>query len=153
VRDKSTVTIGQGLQLRAATADDRTFLYDLHRVAMHDYVDATWGWTESDQQERFDRRFDPSLVRIVVLEWRDIGALTVTRMPLELVLGNIEILPAFQGRGIGTRVVQALLAEANTKQLPLTLQVLKANPRARSLYERLGFRRVSETTTHDLMRG
>jgi ribosomal protein S18 acetylase RimI-like enzyme len=146
------VQLDGGLLLRPAKDDDRSFLYDLHRLAMREYVDATWGWSEPEQEERFRRAFDPRSIQIVVQEGRDIGALTVIRAPDELVLGNIEILPALQGKGIGSRVVRVLLAEADASRIPLRLQVLKTNPRARSLYERLGLRVVSETVTHDVMR-
>ena len=35
---------------------------------------------------------------------------------------------------------------------PVTLQVLRANPRARALYERLGFVATGETAEHVLLR-
>jgi RimJ/RimL family protein N-acetyltransferase len=35
---------------------------------------------------------------------------------------------------------------------PLTLRVLHANPRARALYERLGFQAFKEIETHTYMR-
>jgi putative acetyltransferase len=152
VSDTSILSLGKGLELREATGDDRAFLFGLHRLAMREYVQATWGWTEPDQQERFRLNFEPSRIQVLVAEGRDIGALTVLRTPKELVLGNIEILPAFQRQGIGSRVVRALLAEANVRRVPLSLQVLKTNPRARALYERLGFRQISETLTHYVMR-
>ena len=57
------------------------------------------------------------------------------------------MLPAYQGRGIGTALIMALVTEANQQRVPLTLQVLKVNP-ARRLYERLGFVVRDETAMH-----
>lgn len=59
----------------------------------------------------------------------------------------MALLPEFQGRGIGTKLIQAVMGEAAGLGLPLRLQVLKAN-RARRLYERLGFHVYAETATH-----
>jgi ribosomal protein S18 acetylase RimI-like enzyme len=63
----------------------------------------------------------------------------------------VEILPAFRGRGLGSAIVRDLLAEAHARSVPVTLQVLKENPRARGLYERLGFAVTGETDTKHLM--
>ena len=51
---------------------------------------------------------------------------------------DIAVLPCWRGQGIGTCCLQALLAAAGRRQLPVTLQVASDNP-ARRLYERLGF--------------
>ena len=48
-----------------------------------------------------------------------------------------------QRKGIGSRVIQALLRLARKKSKPVTLAVMKINP-ARALYERLGFRITHE---------
>jgi len=49
----------------------------------------------------------------------------------------------YQRRGIGTEVMQRLIAESNRVDLPIRLNVVKIN-RAVCLYERLGFRIVGE---------
>ena len=56
-------------------------------------------------------------------------------------------MPGQQSRGIGTPIITDLLAEATGAGLPVALSVEKDNPRARSLYLRLGFEVTGETDT------
>jgi ribosomal protein S18 acetylase RimI-like enzyme len=65
-----------------------------------------------------------------------------------MVLVVVEVLPEWQGQGIGTRVVSRVVQEAGG--VPVSLHVLKGNP-ARALYERLGFVIDGETATHVTM--
>lgn len=58
-------------------------------------------------------------------------------------LVQIQIAPAWQGAGIGSHLVRALLEQARQAGAVVRLSVLKANP-ARQLYERLGFAVVAE---------
>ncbi|HLM00911.1 MAG TPA: GNAT family N-acetyltransferase, partial [Pyrinomonadaceae bacterium] len=69
----------------------------------------------------------------------------------ETALVSIRLLPEFQNRGIGTKLIKDVLAASIAKNKPVRLQVLKINP-ARNLYERLGFEISGETGTHFLMR-
>ena len=48
-------------------------------------------------------------------------------------------MPACQGRGIGTFVIRRTVDEADRRGLNVQLAVLVQNPRARLLYERVGF--------------
>lgn len=137
--------------LRPAEATDFNFVYDLHRSAMRDYVDQTWGWDEDFQARVFKQWFDPARFQIVVVDGENVGLLSVERRLTELFLSTLEILPAYQRRGLGSEVIRSILAEAEAEQLPVALQVLKVNP-ARELYARLGFGVVGETPTHYLMR-
>ena len=138
------------VQLRPASAQDCDFLYQLHKATMQTYVAQTWGWDEEWQQAYFRQHFDPSVDQIVVFAGKDIGVLSVDKREREVRVAKIEILPEYQKQGIGTGLIDAVLEGAFREGLPVTLQVLKANPRI-GWYERLGFRVVGETQTHYLM--
>ena len=139
-------------QLRPACPADHAFLWHLKQQAMRIYVEKTWHrWIDEEQKEWFARNFFPEKTEVIVVDGRDAGRLEVVRSSKELILATIEISPEFQSRGIGAALVRDLQTEAKSASLPLRLQVLKANPRARQLYQRLDFRTIGETYTHHLM--
>jgi ribosomal protein S18 acetylase RimI-like enzyme len=137
--------------LRAATHRDAAFIYGLRVAGLREYVAQTWGWDDAVQAARFRAHFDPARYQVIVADGLNVGALAVEWRAGEVFLADIEVVPAWRGRGLGTAIVGAVLAEARRRRLPAALQVLKGNP-ARRLYERLGFRIVGETPTHYLMR-
>ena len=137
--------------LRQATEADYAFLFHLHQASMKDYVTQTWGWDEVVQQTRFRERFEPAHVQIVVVDDRDVGALSVKQEPNTLVLANLQLLPDAQKQGLGTAIIRTLLWQARPLRVSVSLQVLKVNP-ALKLYERLCFTVIGETATHYLMR-
>jgi ribosomal protein S18 acetylase RimI-like enzyme len=137
--------------LRQATAADYDFLYDLHVSAMREHITATYGWDEAFVQNHFRDHFDLTRSQIVVVNGREAGVVAVERRSSEVYLANIEVMPAYQGRGLGTAIIRDILAGAQAAGLPVALQVLKVNP-ARRLYDRLGFTITGETPTHFLMR-
>ncbi|MGI8855642.1 MAG: GNAT family N-acetyltransferase [Thermomicrobiales bacterium] len=137
-------------QLRPATAADYDFLYRLHVAAMRDLVARVWGWDDTWQEQFFADHFDPAPARIVVVGGEKVGVVAVVWGEADAFLANIEIFPAYQGRGLGTALIRHVIAEAAARGVPVRLQALKINP-ARRLYERLGFVVTGETETHDLM--
>jgi len=139
------------LTLRKATQQDFDFLYHLNRATMKEYVEQTWGWDEVWQQRYFRQHFDPAVRQIITFQGRDVGVLSVAEGEAEVFLDTVEVLPEYQGRGIGTCIINSVLTEAHRKDKPVVLQVLKVNP-ARRLYERLGFSVTGETSTHYLMK-
>jgi ribosomal protein S18 acetylase RimI-like enzyme len=52
-------------------------------------------------------------------------------------------MPDARGRGIGTIVLRHLFGIADRERRTVRAIVYRANPRARALYERLGFRDVA----------
>ena len=140
------------LAQRPARPADLDWLFQVHSAAMKRYVDATWGWDESWQVRHFADHFDPSAIDVIQWGDVDVGFARVSRRADAIALDALEILPAFQSRGIGSAYICRLIAEGSRSDLPVTLQVLKVNTRARLLYERLGFNCVDETATHHLMR-
>ncbi len=130
---------------RPATAADSEFCYRLHKAAMGDYITAIWGWDEEVQRDFHARAFNPGRWQIITADGDDIGMLDVERRPGEIYLARIELDPRCQGRGIGTRLISALIEEATHKDQDLVLDVLSVNHRAQALYQRLG---LAETARH-----
>jgi ribosomal protein S18 acetylase RimI-like enzyme len=137
--------------LRDVADDDYAFLYALHEQTLRSYVERTWGWDDADQHIRFRAEFDSvPRMKIVVCEGQDVGVLAVEESASSLFVRLVEIAPAWQRRGLGTRILETVAESGRSRGLPTRLQVLKVNP-ARRLYERLGFKEVGETPTHYIM--
>lgn len=133
--------------LRQAEPDDLEFLWKLHIASMKDYVEATWGWDESWQRETYVRDYEPESAQIIQFGNEDVGLLAVGSLGAFTFLKQTSLLPEFQCKGIGTHVINDVLARAHGNGCPVLLQVLKVNP-AKRLYERLGFTVCGETETH-----
>jgi ribosomal protein S18 acetylase RimI-like enzyme len=86
----------------------------------------------------------------IMLDEEPIGRLLVNRPDDEIHLVDIALLPAMQGRGIGTTLIRNLLDEGDHRGLPVRLKVMKGNPAA-LLYERLGFVKTGESDMHNHM--
>ncbi len=138
--------------LQPASTEDRDFLFELNRTTMKAYVDATWGWDEDEQVAYFDRHFDPARFQIVHAQNDAIGVLAIEESPDEIYLATIQLLPQWQGRGIGSAIVRSILERGAIAGKPVTLRVLHSNPRATRLYELLGFKTVRAIETHTYMR-
>lgn len=132
----------RGCALRVATGGDEEFLYELHRDAMRDYVEITWGWNETWQRAHFARNYAPLRNAVIVRTGpapTDIGRISLTRHWGWIFLRDIELAADERGRGIGSAILAAVIALAKMSERHVELNVLACNP-ARHLYERLGFR-------------
>jgi ribosomal protein S18 acetylase RimI-like enzyme len=143
--------VSEQITLRTAQPEDLEFLFELLKASLGPYVEQTYGpWQEDVQRARFFESTRPETHEVVECECRRIGCLKVERRPNEIRLQRVFLLPEFQNRGIGSRLVRELLSEARSGGLPIRLRVFKVNP-AQDLYRRLGFTVTGETETHVLM--
>jgi ribosomal protein S18 acetylase RimI-like enzyme len=102
-----------------------------------------WVWDEQVQRDFQARAFDPHRWQIITVGGQDVGMLDVEYRPGEVYLARIGIHPGLQGHGIGTRLISALIDEAEQKGQDLVLDVLIVNRRAQVLYQRLGMKEVA----------
>jgi ribosomal protein S18 acetylase RimI-like enzyme len=136
---------------RAATDTDYEQMWCLHVDAMRDYVAATWGWEDELQERLFRDRWQRKLAERVLVDGSIVAAWLIEHRPDDIFLSFVEVASSHQGRGIGTVIVRRVLSEAAAARLPARLRVLRSNPGARRLYERLGFTVEKETATHFCM--
>lgn len=131
----------EDVRLRPGIAADDEFLYDLHRRALGDVIEATWGPWDDDVQREFHRKwFVPETVEIVLVGDRPAGMVQAAMTDATtFYISRIEIAPDVQGGGVGTTLLRGLLERARSSGAnAVELHVLQLN-RARELYERLGF--------------
>lgn len=127
-----TEKVMHNISLRVATNEDAAFALHVTEACMRVYAEQTWGsW---DGRADFDLACD----KIIQLAEHDIGLIGVDRRSDCWFLNKLYLLPAYQKQGFGSYVLQRLIKDAKSAQVPLRLTVLEVNP-ARRLYERHGF--------------
>jgi ribosomal protein S18 acetylase RimI-like enzyme len=138
-------------ELRRARASDHGFVERLYLDTMQPLLTQLDSWNERGVLSRFKRSFKLRETKIIGVDGQDIGFLQVSEDQDAVTLAQIHIESAFRCRGIGTRLVQALLSDAAAKSKPVLLSVVRGN-RAGALYERLGFLIANEDATKLHMR-
>lgn len=88
-----------------------------------------------------------------IVEWggQPVGRFWLDEWPDQIRLVDIALLANCRGSGIGTRLVEGVLARAAAAGKPVTIHVESFNPALR-LYERLGFERVDTNGVYYLMK-
>jgi N-acetylglutamate synthase-like GNAT family acetyltransferase len=127
------VTIG----FRQAQQGDIDYLLQLRKATMEEHL-VVAGLILSDQQhlDRIYECFADS--SIILMNNQPIGLIKLGVFPDKLHIRQLQISPQYQGKGIGGKVLTLIKEKAKGRRLPLTLNVLLANP-VISLYLRLGF--------------
>ena len=148
------------ITLRPAHPDDAPFLFDLYAGTRRAEMQA-WGLDDAmldqmlrmqfnGQQGTYSIQFAQADHHIIIHEDQPVGRILIDRSGPELVLVDVALLPALRGRGIGTRLLEELLAEAAEAGRPVRLKVLLTNP-ARRLYQRLGFIGLGDDGVYEQM--
>ena len=99
------------------------------------------------QRQQYDYSYPQAESGIVLQDDLPIGRMLVDKTACEITLIDIALLPEHRNAGLGTDLIQDLLAEAVVARKPVRLHVLKSNPAMR-LYERLGFSRVGDQSMY-----
>lgn len=127
---------------RAVKHEDLDFLLKLRKKSMSAHLaDANIKLTNEQHLERIKEHYYDS--HIILRDRKPIGLLKLGVVALKdtsksLHIRQLQILPEYQGQGIGSKVLSVVKKKALQLQLPITLNVLLKNP-ARGLYLRHGF--------------
>lgn len=143
------------ITLRPFSGEYQDFLFHLYAsTRLHEIASLGWSPAQQEvflrmqfnaQQRWYEAAFTEAEHQLIFLEPEGlpVGRMLVTRDQNKNHLVDIALLSEHRGKGIGSQLLQELIAESRRKGVPLTLQVFKTNPAAR-LYERLGFTKSGE---------
>ena len=153
-------TSGDEITLRPENPGDREFLFRVYastRQAEMALVPWTleqkeaFIWMQFEAQSReYQQRFKAADFQIVLVNGAAAGRLYLDRRADEIRIVDITLLPEWRGRGIGSHLLGEVLAEGVRRGLPVSIHVEGSNP-ALTLYERLGFQKVSAYGIYWLM--
>ncbi len=137
------------IKLRKYNNNDYTFVYEIKKNAYKKYVEQCWGvYVEEEQQEYFKNFINQVKENAYIIQYdnKNIGFYNGKILKNgNYEIGNICIVPEYQGKGIGTKILKGILEKySNTN---IEIQYFKQNP-VGILYERLGFEKSGETNFH-----
>lgn len=134
--------------LRKSTKEDFMLSYDIRKNALGKYVEETWGWNEAWQLKYHENDFNTEILQIIEVGGNPAGTLESFEENGAIIVSGLYLAGEYQNRGIGESLMRKILGEANEKELPVKLQVLKVNGRAKKFYEMLNFKVYDENDTH-----
>jgi ribosomal protein S18 acetylase RimI-like enzyme len=155
-----TALAGTAIALRAETLGDQEFLFHLYASTRQaEMAQVPWTpeqkeaflWMQFEAQgDAYHQRFKTASFQIVEVNGEAAGRLYLDRRLAKIRIVDIALLPEWRGRGIGTYLLGKILAEGQRRRLPVSIHVEQTNP-ALSLYQRLGFQKISEYGIYWLM--
>jgi ribosomal protein S18 acetylase RimI-like enzyme len=139
-------------QLIPAAPEDQVWLEQLRRAVYHELFVATWGgWDEARHMRHCAECWERGGIFCIEVDGVRVGMIQLFDQPDAIEVGEIQVQPAYQGRGIGTRLLSDIIRRAHARGKKVSLSTGLQNHRAYQLYQRLGFRQVAQTDTHNHM--
>lgn len=141
--------MNENVELVPYTDDDYDFVYEVKKSAYKKYVEECWGsWEEENQKNYFEKFISTVKDNAYIIMYGDKKIGFYNGEILEngnYEVGNICIIPEYQGKGIGSKILKDILEENKDKNIEI--QYFKQNPVGK-LYDRLGFASNGETEFH-----
>jgi len=137
--------------LKPATMEHYGFIYHIRKVTLEEYIEKIWGWDEEYQQSDFRECFIPEKNKIIVYDNEEIGYLETSEEDNIVYIVELEILPEYQGKGIGSSIIKDIIEYGGASQKKVNIGCFKINRGAKRLYESLGFKVIEETETHYIL--
>ena len=148
------------IKFRNVDDKDQLFIEKVYRSTREKELSLT-NWPE-DQKQRFvimqfmaqltdyKINFKDATHQVILYQKKPAGRLYLWESDQEIRVIDITLLPEFQNKGIGRKILTDIIETAKQKNKKVTLHVVHGNP-AKKLYERLGFKKVNNNNTHDYM--
>ncbi len=142
--------------LRKAKDKDQKFLFKVSSLAMESVSTITnpkksLNLDNDIEFKKYKKKFNINQIKIIQCEGKDIGRLRVVRSKEFIYIGGLQILPKFQGRGIGKAVMGDLIIESKQIKVPIKLEVHHVNNKAISFYTKMGFQVIDENKKQKIM--
>lgn len=148
------------LTLRPVRDGDAPLLFRIYAsTRIEELAQVDWSEAQKDaflrqqfhaQTSHYAAHFGDARFDVIEHDGEPAGRLIVWSGPDEIRLVDVALLPDFRRRGIGERLVGAVLDEAAAAELPVRIHVERSNP-ARRLYARLGFVPIGEQGVYVLL--
>ncbi|MBT9314089.1 GNAT family N-acetyltransferase [Leptothoe spongobia] len=154
------VLVRYNLTFRSITEADQPFLKQVYASTREEEL-AIVPWPEEQKQTFlefqfnaqhtfYQNQFGDAAFWVIEQAGVPIGRLYLDRRADEIRIIDIALLPAYRDRGIGTALLNTILAVGQANNQPVRIHV-EQNNRALNLYRRLGFVQIGGESVYYLM--
>jgi len=112
--------------------------------AMRESLERIGRYDPQRARNRFLSTFDPACCRFIVADGVSVGFVVAKAADDHLALEHLYIVPAYQGRGIGSAVLASVFADADARSIPVKVGALRDSDSNR-FYQRHGFVKIDES--------
>jgi ribosomal protein S18 acetylase RimI-like enzyme len=130
---------------------ERSTLYVLYCLLLREYIEPVFGWDEEFQRQRFEKEYPLDKTFLIAHGAMFAGFIVLKRESKEIHISLVLLRPDFQSLGIGTRVMELVLAQAKSLGVAVTLSCFRQNDQALKFYNRHGFHTTHEDTHFSLL--
>lgn len=146
--------------LRPIRDEDAALLFAIYASTRAEEL-AQVDWNEAQKENFLRMQFDAQRTfyegeypgaefQVILVDGQPAGRLYVHRREREIRIMDIALLPGFRGGGVGTALLNDILAEGERTARPVTIHVESFNP-AQRLYARLGFVKIASNGVYYLL--
>ncbi len=157
---KNNTTIDQAITFKAISSKDMAFLSSLYATTRwQEVLQAPWSHQQRVDflQQQFDAQHThyqshyPNAEYLLIVKNNErIGRIYLDRDETSICLIDIALLPAFNKKGIGTRILKLVLNEAQNSHKKVVIHVEKYNP-AYQWYIKHEFVQIEDKGVHQYM--
>ena len=134
--------------IRAVVGDQR-WLDQLRRSVYRELFIATFGsWDEARHVRDTSECWDRGDVSLIEADGARVGMIQLLDQTGVVEIGELQIHPAHQGRGIGSRILSDIVDQAHKRGRTVTVSVALKNERANEFFQRCGFQHLEQTESH-----
>jgi ribosomal protein S18 acetylase RimI-like enzyme len=138
--------------LQSVIPEDVELFTTLRKSVMREHVERLHSWDEEGEDKYNRSSFCVSTLKSIVTEGRIVGFINLRPADYQTIsLGLFCIAKEYQGRGIGTKVLEIVFSFRPCVDTPTFLNVLKGS-RAVKLYERFDFQYSHSDSISDYFR-
>jgi GNAT superfamily N-acetyltransferase len=148
------------VSLRPVGPDDESFITEVYgSTREQELAPVPWSpeqklafirMQHAAQQSHYRKHYPEGEQSVILWGDRPVGRVYVARIEKQIRILDITVLPQYRNRGIGTRIIEGLMAEGEESGKPVAIMVESYNPSLR-LFERLGFTQGKAEGAHILM--
>ena len=150
MRQPFRTSSGMRYRLLRTTAHDQRWIDQLRRHVYQELFVATFGsWDEARHVRQTSECWDRGHISIIEVDGERVGMVQMFDRTGFVEIGELQIQPSYQNRGIGGRILSDIVNQAHKRGKSVKLSVASKNDRANLFYQRHGFRQVAETETHN----
>lgn len=128
----------------STTHRDAEALVQIRIEAMRESLERIGRFDLRRARERFLSSFDPAFCRFILVDGVSVGFVLAKPTDDHLALEHLYIAPEHQGKGIGSAVLDSIVADADSRSIAVKVGALRDSDSNR-FYQRHGFLKIEET--------